>query len=109
MSGVPVTAAARHAPVGRLGSRSSAGLAGPGGPRVDAGACPLGPGRRGDPGCPLAEPVHFRTTVDCPKEEIFEVCAALALAEVVLARLGRPVEAARMAAVFDLVEGRLAG
>ncbi len=46
--------------------------------------------------------VHYRT------DEVFEICGALALAEAVLARLGQEVEAARMATVFELVEGGLA-
>ena len=37
------------------------------------------------------------------------LCAALALAEAVLVRLGRPAEAARMAAVFERTEAHLAG
>lgn len=53
-------------------------------------------------------PVRFSRTVRYPKEEAFEICAALALAEVVLRGLGRPVEAARLARVFDLAERRLA-
>lgn len=60
----------------------------------------------GDPEVPqrlrLGSWVHYR------KEEIFEVCGALALAEVLLAGRGRQAEASRMATVFDLVEGGLA-
>lgn len=55
------------------------------------------------------EPVRLGAWVRYPKEEVFEICGALALAEVVLRRLGHEVEAARMAAVFDLAEGGLAG
>jgi len=54
-------------------------------------------------------PVTFRPSVRYSKDEVVEICGALAMAEVVLARLGRPIEAGRLAAVFDLVEGRLAG
>lgn len=54
------------------------------------------------------EPARLRPWVRYDKEEVFEICGALALAEVLLARLGREVEASRMAVVFDLVEGRLA-
>ncbi len=50
----------------------------------------------------LGSLVHYRT------DEVFEICGALALAEAVLARLGQEVEAARMATVFELVEGGLA-
>jgi hypothetical protein len=46
--------------------------------------------------------------VSFEKEEVFEICGALALAEVLLARLGRQAEASRMATVFDLVEAGLA-
>lgn len=53
------------------------------------------------------EPASLRPAVHYAKEEVFEICGALALAEVVLSYLNRPVEAARMAVVFDLVEGRL--
>ena len=42
------------------------------------------------------------------KNEVFEICGALALAESLLARLGLPDEAAYLATVFDIVEGRLA-
>jgi hypothetical protein len=41
------------------------------------------------------------------KDEVFEICGALALAESILARLGRTAEAAYVAAVFAVVEGRL--
>jgi hypothetical protein len=55
------------------------------------------------------EAAHLHPAVRYAKEEVFEICGALAMAEVVLACLDRPVEAARMAVVFDLVEGRLVG
>jgi hypothetical protein len=42
------------------------------------------------------------------KDDVFEVCGALALAEAVLRRCGRPLEAARMGEVFSLVEAGLA-
>jgi hypothetical protein len=41
-------------------------------------------------------------------DEVFEICGALALAEAVLSRHGHELEAARMAAVFELAEGGLA-
>jgi hypothetical protein len=41
------------------------------------------------------------------KNEVFEICGALALAESILSRLGLPGEAAYLATVFDVVEGRL--
>ena len=52
-------------------------------------------------------PARFAARVDFLKNEVFEICGALALAESLLARLGLPGEAAYLAAVFDLVEGRL--
>jgi hypothetical protein len=42
------------------------------------------------------------------KDEVFEICAALAMGESLLKRLGRRPEAAHLALVFDVVEGRLA-
>jgi hypothetical protein len=42
------------------------------------------------------------------KEEVFEVCGALARAESLLRSLGRPGDAAYLGAAFDIVEGRLA-
>jgi hypothetical protein len=59
-------------------------------------------------GWPGPTPVRIAEHVCYPKQEIFEVCGALALAEAMLRRLGRPVDAARMAAVFEVVEGGLA-
>jgi hypothetical protein len=41
------------------------------------------------------------------KGEVFDICAALALAESLLKRLGMHDEAAHLGAVFDVVEGRL--
>jgi len=38
---------------------------------------------------------------------VFEICGALALAESLLGRLGLGGEAAYLATVFDVVEGRL--
>ena len=54
-------------------------------------------------------PLRFETMVSYCKDDIFEICGALALAEAVLRRCGRPVEAARMAEVFSVVEAGLAG
>jgi hypothetical protein len=42
------------------------------------------------------------------KEDVFEICAALALGESLLRRLGHDHGATRLAGVFDVVEGRLA-
>jgi hypothetical protein len=52
-------------------------------------------------------PARFATRVDFLKNEVFEVCGALALAESLLARLGLSGEAAYLATVFAVVEGRL--
>jgi hypothetical protein len=52
--------------------------------------------------------VGLAARIDFLKEEVFEICAALALGESMLVRLGMPAEAARMAQLFDAVEGRLA-
>jgi hypothetical protein len=52
-------------------------------------------------------PARFAARVDFLKEEVFEICGALALAESVLSRLGLRGEAAYLASVFDIVEGRL--
>ena len=56
-----------------------------------------------------AEPVRFPARVDFAKDEVFEVCATLALAERVLEHLGRPLEALGAARAFELMEGRLGG
>jgi hypothetical protein len=45
--------------------------------------------------------------VSYDKAEVFEICAALALAERLLARLGRSVDADRMAEVFEVAERAL--
>jgi hypothetical protein len=51
---------------------------------------------------------HFRARIDFLKDDVFEICGALALAETLLHRLGRHEEAAHLGEVFDVVEGRLA-
>jgi hypothetical protein len=56
---------------------------------------------------PPPAPARFAPRVDFLKDEVFEICGALALAESLLARLGLPGEAAYLAEVFDVVEGRL--
>jgi hypothetical protein len=52
-------------------------------------------------------PPHFSAHVDFLKDEVFEICGALALGEGVLDRLGLHYEASQLAAVFAVVEGRL--
>jgi hypothetical protein len=61
--------------------------------------------RPGEP--PPTAPARFAARVDFLKDEVFEICGALALAESLLVRLGFPGEAAYLAEVFDVVEGRL--
>jgi hypothetical protein len=56
---------------------------------------------------PSPQPLRLRPWISYRKEEVFEICGALALAEALLSRSGREVDASRMAAVFDLVEAGL--
>ena len=56
-----------------------------------------------------ADEVRFAARVELAKDEVFEVCATLALAERVLHRLGRPLEALGAARAFELMEARLGG
>jgi hypothetical protein len=58
--------------------------------------------------CEPPSPARFAARVDFLKNEVFEICDALARAEVLLARLGLVGEAAYLATVFDVAEGRLA-
>jgi hypothetical protein len=51
---------------------------------------------------------HFRARIDFLKDDVFDICGALALGESLLHRLGRHDEAAHLGEVFDVVEGRLA-
>ena len=53
------------------------------------------------------ERVRVSTAVVLNKREAFEACEACAEAERALLRVGRASEAARMAALFELIEGRL--
>jgi hypothetical protein len=52
-------------------------------------------------------PVRFASVLVFSKREAFEFCEACADAERALLRSGRAAEAARMAALFELVEGRI--
>ena len=70
------------------------------------GSAVLADGRVRSPGGPPA-PACFAARVDFLKHEVFEICGALALAESVLTRLGLLGDAAYLASVFDVVEGRL--
>ncbi len=87
-------------PVGRAGGRVL-GVA----RRVDGAA--VDGDRRPDPQT-APSPTRFCPVVPFDKDEVFEICAALALGEAVLGSLGRGAEAAHLAAVFEMAEGRLA-
>jgi hypothetical protein len=52
-------------------------------------------------------PVRFASVLVFSKREAFELCEACAEAERALLRSGRAAEAARMAALFELAEGRM--
>jgi hypothetical protein len=52
-------------------------------------------------------PARFASRVEFLKDEVFDICGALALGESILTCLGMPDEAAHLGAVFDVVEGRL--
>ena len=60
------------------------------------------------PETPPPERVVVPAWIAYPKEDVFEVCGALAIAEVLLRRAGRRGSAERMAAVLELVEAGLA-
>lgn len=51
--------------------------------------------------------VQFAPSVLLTKQEAFEVCEICAGAERILARAGLVVDTARMAEIFELIEGRL--
>lgn len=53
-------------------------------------------------------PARFASVLVLSKREAFELCEACAEAERALLRAGKASEAARMAALFELAEGRLA-
>jgi hypothetical protein len=50
---------------------------------------------------------RFATAIVLTKREAFEMCEAIAESERVLLRSGHAPEAARLAAIFELVESRL--
>jgi hypothetical protein len=60
-----------------------------------------------DDGAP-PPPARFASRVEFLKDEVFEICGALALGESILTCLGMPEEAAHLGIVFEVVEGRLA-
>lgn len=51
--------------------------------------------------------VRFASVLVLSKREAFELCEACAEAERALLRCGKATEAARIAAIFELAEGRL--
>jgi hypothetical protein len=51
---------------------------------------------------------QFAPRIEFLKEEVFDICGALALGESLLRQLGLADEATRLAELFDAVEGRLA-
>lgn len=53
------------------------------------------------------EKVRFRLSVVFTKREAFEACEVCADVERALLRAGRVIEAARIAALFELLESRL--
>ena len=65
---------------------------------------------RGHGCCSVAPPTpaRFASRVEFLKNEVYEICGALALGESLLKRSGLISEAVHLAAVFDVVEGRLA-
>jgi hypothetical protein len=64
-------------------------------------------GRRLSSASPPSTPARFAARVHFLKDEVFDICGALALGESRLKHLGMLNEAAYLAAVFDFVEGRL--
>jgi hypothetical protein len=59
-------------------------------------------------GDPSPETARFGERASFLKEEVYDVCSALALSESVLRQIGLLSEADYLGVVFDLVEGRLA-
>jgi hypothetical protein len=59
-------------------------------------------------GAPSTSVERFAPAIILTKREAFEVCEAIADSERLLLRSGNVSQAARLAALFELVEGRLA-
>jgi hypothetical protein len=57
---------------------------------------------------PRSSPIVLAEGVTFLKEEVFVICAALALGESLLNHCGFECEALHLSGVFDAVEGRLA-
>lgn len=72
-----------------------------------SGARPCTETRPSEEVVPPERKARFAQVLVLSKREAFELCEACADAERALLRAGRPVEAARMASTFELVEGRL--
>jgi hypothetical protein len=71
-------------------------------------SCAGGSGNRRSGEVGSSDPrARFAHSLVLSKREAFDLCEACADAERALLRAGRPVEAARMAWTFELVEGRL--
>ena len=67
-------------------------------------SCLLGGARA----APAAHPGTPEPPIDFLRDEVVEICGALALGGTLLRRLGLGAEAERLEALFDAVEGRLA-
>jgi len=59
------------------------------------------------PGEEAAEPVRFASAVVLSKNEVFEICEALAEAEFAFLRAGRAAQSSRVALLFEMIEARL--
>jgi hypothetical protein len=79
------------------------GTAGAGGDCVGCGGVALQPGL----GQALCPGPSRQPSVDFLKEEVAEICGALALGASLLRRLGLGSEASRLEALFSVVESRL--
>jgi len=105
---VSVALADRHDGVaggGEHGGRSELECSGAPGPRHRGGG---GVGARGGRADPAARPVAAGGPIDFLRDEVAEICGALALGGSLLRRLGLGPEAARLEALFRAVEERLA-
>ncbi len=76
------------------------------GDRCDRGDVGAGSGVRGDAPVPL--PGSSGPPIDFLRDEVVEICGALALGGSLLRRLGLGAEAARLETLFGAVEARLA-
>jgi hypothetical protein len=79
-----------------------------GGRPGDVDGCVDGPPPLRRRGPPAAHPITAEPPIDFLRDEVVEICGALALGGTLLRRLGLGAEAERLEALFDAVEGRLA-